>query len=57
MMIILVQIIILETAGQNSGHDIGNQCHTALGCLGLVLIINQNIWRETFEDNIDDAIK
>ena len=56
-MMILVQIIILETAGLDSGHDIGNQCHTALGCLGLVLIINQNIWRETFEDNIDDAIK
>ena len=56
-MMILVQIIILETAGLYSGHDIGNQCHTALGCLGLVLIINQNIWRETFEDNIDDAIK
>ena len=29
----------------------------ALGFLCLVLIINQNIWRETFEDNIDDAIK
>ena len=49
-MMILVQIIILET-------DIGNQCHTALGCLGLVLIINQNIWKETFEDIVDAIIE
>ena len=56
-MMILVQIIILETAGLSSGHDIGNQCHTALGCLGLVLIINQNIWKETFEDIVDAIIE
>ena len=56
-MMILVQIIILETAGLDSGHDIGNQCHTALGCLGLVLIINQNIWKETFEDIVDAIIE
>ena len=56
-MMILVQIIILETAGLYSGHDIGNQCHTALGCLGLVLIINQNIWKETFEDIVDAIIE
>ena len=55
-MMILVQII-LETAGLDSGHDIGNQCHTALGCLGLVLIINQNIWKETFEDIVDAIIE
>ena len=57
---ILVQIIILETAGLDSGHDIGNQCHTALhalGCFGLVLIINQNIWKETFEDIVDAIIE
>ena len=54
---ILVQIIILETAGLNSGHDIGKQCHTALGCFGLVLIINQNIWKETFEDIVDAIIE
>ena len=54
---ILVQIIILETAGLDSGHDIGNQCHTALGCLGLVLNINQNIWKETFEDIVDAIIE
>ena len=56
---ILVQII-LETAGLDSGHDIGNQCHTALhalGCFGLVLIINQNIWKETFEDIVDAIIE
>ena len=53
-MMILVQIIILETAGLYSGHD---QCHTALGCLGLVLIINQNIWKETFEDIVDAIIE
>ena len=56
-MMILVQIIILETAGLNSGHDISNQCHTALGCLGLVLNINQNIWKETFEDIVDAIIE
>ena len=56
-MMILVQIIILETAGLDSGHDIGNQCHTALCCLGLVLIINQNIWKETFEDIVDAIIE
>ena len=59
-MMILVQIIILETAGLDSGHDIGNQCHTALhalGCFGLVLIINQNIWKETFEDIVDAIIE
>ena len=56
-MMILVQIIILETAGLDSGHDIGNQCHTALGCLGLVLNINQNIWKETFEDIVDAIIE
>ena len=54
---ILVQIIILETAGLDSGHAIGNQCHTALGCLGLVLNINQNIWKETFEDIVDAIIE
>ena len=54
---ILVQIIILETAGLDSGHDVGNQCHTALGCLGLVLNINQNIWKETFEDIVDAIIE
>ena len=57
---ILVQIIILETVELDSGHDIGNQCHTALhalGCFGLVLIINQNIWKETFEDIVDAIIE
>ena len=29
----------------------------ALGCLGLVLIINQNIWKETFEDIVDAIIE
>ena len=56
-MMILVQIIILETAGLYSGHDIDNHCHTALSCLGLVLIINQNIWKETFEDIVDAIIE
>merc|ERR1739848_982584 len=54
---LLLQIILLETAGLYSGHDIVNQCYTALGCLGLVLIINQNIWKETFEDIVDAIIE
>ena len=57
VMMILVQIIYLKLQDSTLIMILIINATLALGFLGLVLIINQNIWRETFEDNIEDAIK